>query len=500
MTTPWNNILHTALLGTDKQSLRAEELGEDLSPMAEQIVTSDKEEKFLQIAALAFNYRQAGFIPQHKESAQLSKPTPEDKPYCSPQAMQVLADVLEKENTALLALWLQLCRNSGQLARPEILPALLQRCVTHKHLREDILTCGGQRARWLATLNPDWSMLPGSEDSAEQQWQTGTPEQRRDVLQQLHKSDPARALEWLQATWAQEDVNSKTDLLRSLSASPGPIDLPFLEGLSVDKSKKIREEATLLLKRIPASNLIRKYSEALQQRLKLKKERSLLGMLSKTALEIVPPADGQELSPILVQSGIEKLSNKKEYSDEEFICYQLMSYIPLDFYTSLWQKTPEEVVKLFNDDPLGKKLIPALVLSTVHFAEPKHAVPLMQFSSTFYLDLLPLLQPQQQEFYSNKFFATSPDAVIQYSTRRETEWGLELTESILRHASKDPYRYSKIFFNKIIALIPVGATAVLDKIQPDTLPAGASGNWPSISDAIRTLLLLKTQTIQAFNK
>lgn len=502
MTSSWNNILHTALLGTGKQPLRPEELGEDLSPIAAQIDTStqDKEEKFLQIAALAFNYRQAGFIPQRNESAQLSKPAAEDKPYCSPQAMQALAGILEEENTSLFALWLQLCRDSGQLARPEILPTLLQLGITHKHLREDILTCGGQRARWLATLNPDWSTLPASEDTAEQQWQTGTPEQRREVLQQLHKSDPAKALQWLQATWAHEDINSKIDLLRALSANAGPIDLPFLEDLLGDKSKKIREEVTLLLKKIPSSSLIGQYSAALQQRLKLKKEKSLLGMLSKTTLEVAPPADGQELSPTLVQSGIEKLSNRKEFSDEEFICYQLMSYIPLDFYTTLWQKTPEEVVKLFNDDPLGKKLIPALVLSTVHFAEPKHAVPLMQFSSTFYLDLLPLLQPRQQEYYSNKFFATSPDAIIQYSTRRQTEWGLELTESIFRHVSKDSYRYNRTFFNKIVTLIPVGAAALLDKVQSDVISTGGVGAWASISDAIRKLLQLKTQTIQAFNK
>src|SRR6185503_2060582 len=119
MTSSWNNILHTALLGTDKQSLRPEELGEDLSPIAEQIDTStqDKEEKFLQIAALAFNYRQAGLIPQRNESAQLSKPAPEERSYCSPQAMQTLNDVLAEENTSLIALWLQLCRVSGQLAR-----------------------------------------------------------------------------------------------------------------------------------------------------------------------------------------------------------------------------------------------------------------------------------------------------------------------------------------------------------------------------------------------
>src|SRR5207247_7155757 len=136
-------------------------------------------------------------------------------------------------------------------------------------------------------------------------------------------------------------------------------------------------------------------------RLILKKEKSLLGMMSRTTLEISP---GDELPEILIRSGIEKLSNKKEMTDDAFICYQLMSSVPFGFFTTHWQKSPEEIIRLFNDDPLGKKLFPALVLSVVNFTDSTHALQLMQHASVFYLDLLPLLPIQQQEHYSNKFF------------------------------------------------------------------------------------------------
>jgi hypothetical protein len=45
----WNDILHTALLGTDKTDISPAGLGPDLAPLAEHIRSqaSDKEERFL---------------------------------------------------------------------------------------------------------------------------------------------------------------------------------------------------------------------------------------------------------------------------------------------------------------------------------------------------------------------------------------------------------------------------------------------------------------------
>jgi hypothetical protein len=495
----WNNILHTALLGTDKATVTPGDLGQDLSPFAEQItaLTQDKEERFLQIAALAFNYRQAGAMSLQKADAQLTPAPQEERPYCSPAAMLALNDMLQEESASLLAHWLQLCRTHSLLATPDVLHLLLQIGLAHKHLREDILACGGQRARWLAGLNPDWAPYTTSADTEEQLWQTGTPEQRRHILLQLRKTDPGKAREWLQSSWSQEDANTKADLLQTFYTNPSAGDTPFLESLAGEKSKKVKTEALILLKKIPSSDLVRQYTEALTTRLILKKEKSLLGMMSKTTLEIKP---GDELPEILIRSGIEKLSNKKEMTDDAFICYQLMSSVPFGFFTTHWQKSPEEIIRLFNDDPLGKQLLPALVLSVVNFADTAHAIQLMQHATVFYLDLLPLLPIQQQEYYSNKFFQSSPASVIQYATQREKEWGPELTNAILRQAAKEPWTYNRVFFNKHIHLIPIAAAGLLDNIKQEDVPPTTAGAWAPVSEAIRKLIHLKTQTIKAFIK
>lgn len=59
----WNNIINTALLGTDKKQLSNVELSADLSDAFEQVNLNnnlDKEDKLLQLTAVAFNYRQSG--------------------------------------------------------------------------------------------------------------------------------------------------------------------------------------------------------------------------------------------------------------------------------------------------------------------------------------------------------------------------------------------------------------------------------------------------------
>ena len=71
----WEQIIYTALVGTDKRPPGANELPEALSEAAALIQqsTTDKEEQFLQLASLAFNYRQCGTMPVKKDSVTIEK-------------------------------------------------------------------------------------------------------------------------------------------------------------------------------------------------------------------------------------------------------------------------------------------------------------------------------------------------------------------------------------------------------------------------------------------
>ncbi len=491
----WNNIIHTALLGTDKKQLVAAELGPDLEPIASQVNagTTSREEQFLQVAAVAFNYMKAGLMPLEKTGVTIDPAPAEERPYCSVSATQVLHDILAEESIPLLKYWLQVCCFKQKLVPTPLLPQLLQSATSQKSLQPLLIESGGKRAAWLSQFNNDWKFTVA--EISEELWQTGSADQRKHIIRLLRKENPGKAREWLQQTWAQEDANMKTELLKLLSENISAADIEFLQNIVNEKSKKVKDEAVRLLKKIPGSTITGEYQDIVRNSIVVKKGKALLGMINKTGLEVnlVP-----NINDTVFKSGIEKLSSNKELSDEEFIVYQLMQFVPLSFYEKQWELKPEEIINLFQKDPVGKKLLPALVSAVLNYTDEQWAIFLMQYSSIFYIDLIPLLPAKQQEYYSIKFFNESPDSIIQYVQKIETEWSVDLTKLIFRHTAKNPYQYNRSFYSQTIHLVPAGIVTELEKCTPAEDQFRVT--WANTSEHIFKLLSLKLQTLKAFNE
>jgi hypothetical protein len=491
----WNEIINTAMIGTDKKAVDATVLSADLSNATNTIMANvaiDKEEKFLQIASIAFNYRQAGIQPLYKEAVTLPVSPVEEKSYCNASAFQVLKDIQSEESTPLLKFWLQQCYTKQQIVQPEVLPALLATGLQEKKLQPLITSCCGKRGEWLSRFNEAWNF--SSNQTKEQLWQIGTPEQRKSVLKEIRSINPAQAREWLLQTWPQEDANTKTSFLEILSINISEEDILFLESLAAEKSKKVKDEAVNLLKQIPDSSIVLQYQQLLRQAVSLKKEKALLGLSSKMIIQFHLPA---AIDESIFKTGIEKLSSSKEFTDDEFIIYQLTKSVPPSFWEKQLDTKPENIINHFQKDETGKKMIPALVTAITNFKDTNWAFLFMQYSEVFYLDILPLLPLQQQEHYSNKFFEPHPESIIQYAIQRKNEWSVELTKSILKFIAKNPYQYNRSFFNQHIHLIPVSIVADLEKCTPPEEHMRTM--WSNSSEYITKLIALKIQTIKAFN-
>lgn len=490
----WDTIINTAMMGTDKKQISASDMPgafEEVASLVYENNTKDKEEKFLQLAALAYNYRQCGIIPAQKEIIMPNAPA-EEKEYCNDAATLALKDIISEESIPLLKFWLQHCYEKQQIAEPGIVPLLLATGVQQKKLQLLIAACCGKRGEWLAGFNPEWNF--SSTQTHEELWQTGTLEQRKEILKQTRKTDPAKAREWVQQTWSQEDANSKTSFLELLSENTGEDDIPFLESLAAEKSKKVKETAIQLLKQIPGSPIVSLYEKALIESVTLKKEKALLGMVSKMILQFKLPGTFDES---IYKTGIDKLSNTKELTDDEYVISQLMQSVPPSFWERHLEASPESVIDLFQKDTSGKKMIPALVNAITRFNDTRWALHFMQHSHVFYIDIIPLLQAEQQEVYSNKFFDKYPDNIIQYAILRETEWSGELTKNIFRHTAKNPYQYNRSFYNQHIHLIPIHIVGELERCTPPE--ENLRTMWSNTSEYIIKLITLKIQTIKAFN-
>ncbi len=491
----WDNIINTALIGTDKKQLTVADLVNELTEGFEIInaeTNIDKEEKFLQMASVAYNFRQSGANSIYKEGVTITEAPPEEKAYCNNCAITLLRDILEENSYSLLKLWLDECSKKNLITAPEMIPALLNIAISQKAMRSLIVQCCGNRAAWLSSFSADWKFSDKTTD--EELWQTGTPEQRKLLLQQIRVNDSAGGRELLKQTWAEENANTKAELLKQLAVNISANDVEWIESLQSEKSQKVKDQALELLKQIPESTIVKQYTEILTQAVTIKKERSLMGFKSKISLHFHLP----HIDENIFKSGIQKLSNTKEFTDEEYIFFQLIKSVPFSFWETHFSETPGNIIQYFQKDKDNKKFIPALVGSIVHFKDNRSAISLMEYSEVFYIDIIPLLPVQLQEHYSIKFFEHHEHSIIQYATLRENEWSVELAKIIFRYLAKNPYNYNRTFYNQYIHLIPATIAGELEKYTPPEDQFKTT--WSNTSGYITKLLNLKLQIAKAFNK
>jgi hypothetical protein len=489
----WESIINTAMLGTDKPTSAIADLPEEVAVIANAIDAAamlDKEERYLQKAVVIYNYRQSGFVPFKNNDLRPNKAAEEIKSYCPPEAAGILNTVLDEENDQLLQLWLSQCSKASQLLLPDVLPAVLDKAQKDVSLRPVVIECSGNRGAWLSKMNPVWNWFTVLPD--EEFWQTGTPAQRAEVLKGIRKSEPAKALEWLQQAWTQENATAKVELLKAMKINSKADDLPWLESLLNEKGQKVKDEALVLLKSIPGSSVIKQYEELLRQSVSLKKEKALLGLTTKTSIQIKLPAGVDES---IYKSGIEKLSGPKStVTDENYVIYQLISSVPPVFWEKQFDAMPVQVVEYF--EKYAQEMVPALANAVAKF-EQKNWVQFFIGQRMFYPDFVEMLNGREQEKYLLKALSNDAQSTIAQAVRINDEWGTEFAVAALLKMANWPYEYNRGFFTRHIRLFPVGALNHIENITSQQ--ANMQPTWDKTRNHLINLLSLKQQTLKAFN-
>ncbi|WP_160710709.1 DUF5691 domain-containing protein [Chitinophaga solisilvae] len=486
----WNNIINTAMLGTAKKPADTHGLPQGpLLDAAMQILATpalDREDQLLHIAAVTYNYRQSGVQALSSTgTAPVPVCDPEDKPYCSSAAIKALQQALDTDNHILPGLWLEYCAAAQQLVPPDYLPLVLETAYRHKALRVRAAACCGKRGEWLAQFNNEWNFSVVT-TSLEDQWQNGTTAQRLIALKTLRDKEPATALSWLRQTWTKENAAAKTELLGALQHHIGPDDAPWLESLMLEKSKQVREEALLLLKKIPEASLHELYLEVLRDAVQINDNGDIICTLPENINEQV------------FRSGIEKLSSNKNVPDTDYIIGQLIGFV----HPRVWEKhfncSFEEVVQRFHQQQALQPFIVALVNAITWFSDHKRAATFMRYSDTFYMDLLPLLPEEQQEAYSLQYFDKYPTEILEYALQQPATWSPELALKILQYCAGNPYIYNQSYMSNTVGVLPVSMVDQLEGIESQH--ENYKTYWKSIMMHLTGLLQTRILITKAFPK
>ena len=491
----WNEIIQVAMIGTEKKAVNLSLCPDSIQKLANKVVQNsglDREERYLQIAALANQARRAGFMPYNNDTVLPQMAPSETLPYAGSAAHSLLKQIMEEDELPLLKSWLQQCMMAEKIINPEWLPLVFEKGQQHRKLQALLAKCGGKRGEWLCRYQEAWNYSNAA--NPDEIWMHGNWEQRKDLFGELRQSDRKKAMDLLQQTWNTEDANTRLSLLELMEKEAGADDLEFLESLHADKSKKVKDKSLEIQKKIPESATASFYHQFMKEAFTVHKEKSLLGMLSKTTIRFRIPSS---LETALFKTGIEKISAEKGMSDEEYICYQIISWMPPTHWKSITGIDEETFIQLLQKDEFGKKMVPALVLSIKRFRDVGWAQQMLLHSSVFYIDLIPFLDPTQQEQYSLKYFEKFPDNVLVYSLSSGREWSMELCDKIIRHTASRTYQFSRQFYSEHIALIPVGVAGYLERYSPQD--SYQKSLWKNISEHLYLLLKLKHQTKQSFH-
>ncbi|MFD5136690.1 DUF5691 domain-containing protein [Streptomyces sp. NPDC058378] len=267
----WEDLVTSALLGTDRRPLRAEN-GAPVGPG-----------ELLDTAALHTVRRRAALRPATGDA--LPEPAPADpRPPLPAAARRRLAQLLADRSappsggrrgaapdlTELIPQWLASAGAHGYRAPAELLPALLDAARARTDLRPHVLAFAGPRGLWLAGLNPEWrfalrassrgAQRPGIEDpeAVRRLWEEGLFAERVALLGAVREQDPGAARALLAGTWATERAEDRLMFLDSLRSGLSGADEAFLEEALADRSRNVRATAAELLSALPGSALARR--------------------------------------------------------------------------------------------------------------------------------------------------------------------------------------------------------------------------------------------------
>ncbi|QGV78982.1 DUF5691 domain-containing protein [Streptomyces ficellus] len=279
-TTTWEDLVTSALLGTDRRAPAPEVLA--------RAPGKDAPAALLDAAAVHTVRRRAGLLPAPPASP-LPEPAPDDERPPLPEAARLrLGQLLAGRSgapaaggrrgtapdlTELLPQWLAAANAHGHRAPASLLPALLDAGRARTDLRPAALTFAGPRGLWLARLNPDWRFAlrgapggtslpdPTDRDGVRRLWEEGLFAERVALLGAVREHDAAAAATLLASTWSTERAEDRLMFLDSLRTGLTYADEPFLEEALSDRSRNVRSTAAELLSALPRSALARRMAD-----------------------------------------------------------------------------------------------------------------------------------------------------------------------------------------------------------------------------------------------
>jgi len=372
----WDDILATAVVGTEQRELKLATREDELGSLLAQIDHTDREGSLLSAASVLALYRSAGVAPPADAHSLPEVCSNDDAIRASEASGQHLALMLEGEFREVLPEWLTAMSKARQRVPEEHLPALLDHGLMEISLRRMIADVVGQRGEWLAAQNPEWHYATRREDK--DVWEMGSREERLLLLEHLRTVDPTNTRELLTTTWPQESAKDRVALLEKFAIGLSSSDEPFLNEALHDRSVEVRRAVRTLLAGLPNSDFSRRLQELAHQILSFKKP-----LIGKARIEVTLPEDPIAwLNSNDIEIDTPPRSASQSVGPKAWALKEMISLIPVAHWTEFWKRTPIEIIRAGDESEWRESFALGFVTAARRDRDPDWIQALVFFTAT----------------------------------------------------------------------------------------------------------------------
>lgn len=456
------DILKAALLGTDTFM---PEVPADSPAIYAKIgaLPTSKEDRFLKMAFTSILCDEAGAKPVATEASLPECPT-ETLPVIDGPIARLLQTALADQNDVLFSFLVFKIAQRNEVIQAQFVPAILNKALETTKDKQKLTRICGITGQWLCRLNPSWKPLLENVGPEDKVWETGDLENRKAYLARLRAVDPAAAVTLLESTFPEENANNRLAFLLLMHDRLSLADEPFLQKLLTDKSQKVREAATDLLRKIQGSGINQLYLEWLLKMVQVKEERHLIVTKKKTigiAADVTP-------DEAVFKTGIERVSKEKGVQDHVFIAGQLLSFIDPAVLATRLGVSDQELIALLLHHPAAVALLPYLTAAAAQFANKAWALALLHRGDAREIRLLDALDANERlPFYLQFLNGNALNLFSYLLDGRCTVLPVRLAEQLLDHLSKFPYHITQPVYQRLALHLPAAAMPVLKKYADD---------------------------------
>ncbi|MCA1577956.1 MAG: DUF5691 domain-containing protein [Acidobacteria bacterium] len=373
----WDELLATAVVGTEQRELQLAARDDDLGQLLAQTNNADREGSLLTAAAVLALYRSAGSAPPIDTQPAPEACPPDEAQRGSAASAQHLALMLDGQFREVLPEWLAAMNKARRRVPEECLPALLDHGFVEPGLRNMITSVLGRRGEWLAAQNPDWFYATCRDER--EVWETGSREERLLLLENVRTADPAKARELVTTTWPQESAKDRIAFLEKFAIGLNAGDEPFLNDALHDRSVEVRRVGRTLLAGLPSSDFSRRLQELVKPVMSFK--RSLIG---KARLEVALPNDDPIawLKEHNIEVGNPPQNTTRSFGPKAWYLKEVISLVPVTHWGKLWAKSPLAIIKAADESEWHESFILGFVTAVQRDRDPDWIEALVAFTAS----------------------------------------------------------------------------------------------------------------------